>query len=114
MHVRILSHEFKSEKGIIMPGLALPGMSGGGEGNKEAGVPTIKLIEIVAVGEGKLNNVTGEFMGSRYKPGQKCLLRHGISAIAHIDYIPGTHNEAIVQEDTIVAILDEEPEEVAT
>lgn len=115
--VRILSHEFQSVAGIIVPAQTMPGMPGGGEqGSSPA--PTMKVCEVILPGEGKLNTTTGQFMGSRWKPGDKALLRHGISAIAHIDYIPGRANECMVQEDTLVARVefdsDERPIEPGT
>lgn len=109
--VRILSHEFQSIGGIIMPGSAIPGSPETGHGEGGPGTPTIKVVEILRVGQGKLNPATGTFMGSNWKPGEKALMRHGISAVVHIDYVPGRSNEAMVQEDTLVARVEFDADE---
>lgn len=109
--VRVLSHEFKSAEGIIVPSMIIPAAGGDGassdpHGLGGPGTATIKVVEILDVGEGKLNTTTGQYMGSRWEKGQKALMRHGISAVAHIDYLPGRQNEAMVQEDTLVARVE--------
>ncbi len=103
VRVRMLSNEIVTKGGIVIPGTELANVAGQG-GDKEPR-QFLQLIEILDVGDGKLDPSTNRFVGSRYKPGQTCLMRVGISAQVHIDFIPGRPMEAIVLEDTIVGIV---------
>lgn len=105
IRVQILSNEIVTKGGIIIPGLELSGQAGGPDKEPKQ---YLQLVRILAVGDGKLDPSTNRYVGSRYTPGQTCLMRVGISAQVHIDFVPGRTNEAIVLEDTIVGLVETE------
>lgn len=105
--VKMLSNEYVTGGGIlVVPGLEIASDSGGGAAGPEGPKgPVLQLVEILDVGEGKLNPTTNTFNGSRFQVGQRALMRIGMSAQVHIDFVPGKHNEALVQEDTIASLV---------
>lgn len=115
IRVKILSSEERKTKGgVIIPARAVAAEPGGdpSEMAKAMG-PTLVLVVLLEVGEGKYNQETGTYNGSRYadKIGKTFLMRFSPSALIHIDFIPWNHNEALVQEDVLAAELEYEENE---
>ena len=106
--VKLISNETLSQGGIIVPGIELVAAM---EKKDEGGSPNekkyLQLVEVLDVGDGRLDPSTGGYRGSRFKKGQRCLMRVGLSAQVHIDHIPGRVNEALVLEDVLVAVEEE-------
>ena len=110
--VKILaSEEHKTKAGLIIPSSAVAASPGGDptEMAKAMG-PTLVPVILVEVGEGKYNQETGTYNGSRYAgmEGQKFCMRFSPSAVIHIDFIPWDHQLALIQEDVLAGHLEEE------
>ena len=108
VRVKIISNERVTEGGIVIPGVEMVAAH-----NKDAegvdgpmGKQYLQLIEILEVGDGRMDPSTGGYRGSRFKKGQRCLMRVGLSAQVHLDFVPGKAGEAIVLEDVIVGIVE--------
>lgn len=105
--VKILSNERVTEGGVLVPGIEMVAAYDKKDA-EEKGSPDkqyLQLVEVLDVGEGRMDPSTGGYRGSRFKKGQRCLMRVGLSAQTHIDFIPGRTGEALVLEDVLVAVV---------
>ena len=108
IRVRILSNERVTEGGVLVPGVEMIAAydKKDEEDKGPMGKQYLQLVEVLEVGDGRMDPSTGAYRGSRYKKGQRCLMRCGISASVHIDFVPGKTGEAIVLEETIVGVIE--------
>lgn len=104
--VKVLENEQLTTGGVLIPGIQVARAfeakreDGGGADKK-----FLQLVEVLEPGDGIRNPQTGVPIGPRFKKGQRCLMRVGLSAQTHIDYLPDGTNRAIVLEDVLVGIV---------
>ena len=97
--------ETKTKGGIIVP--EYKAVSGEEDLGMVKKSPALRIVEVLAVGEGRADPATGKYLaGSRVVVGGKYLMRAGAMSQNHMDSLPGRPDEFVVLEDTLVCAVE--------